>query len=589
VTLDALPLTANGKLDRRALPAPEIAVSDRAPRTEREELLAGLFAEVLGLERVGVDNGFFDLGGDSIIAIQLVSRARQSGLVITPREVFQHQTVEELAAIAREGETFEPEPEGAAIGPVPLTPIMNWMLERGGEFGGFHQSVLLRTPGGLDGEALVKAVQQLLDHHDTLRLRLRDRAAEVLPVGAVDAASLVSRVEVAGFSDEQAGICRRPAEGEQARRALDPENGIMARLVWFDAGERPGRLLLVLHHLVVDGVSWRILLPDLVTAWAAISTGQPVHLDPVPTSFRRWAQRLVAEATEPARTAELPFWTEILRTPDFTLGGRRLDGDTFETERTLRLTLPADVTEQLLTTVPAAFHGRINDVLLTGLALAVPGWRGTPDSAVLVDLEGHGREEIVPGVDLSRTSGWFTTLYPVRLDAGPGADPGTALKRVKEQLREIPDNGIGYGLLRHLNPQTGPVLAEAGIPQLAFNYLGRVTAPEDADWAPAAPEEAEALGGGHDPALALPHAVEVNAYTRDTPAGPVLEATWGWAGGLFAEERIRDLAERWFDALCSLVAHTEREGGGFTPSDMALVDISQDELDELAAELEEWE
>ncbi|MBO2436066.1 amino acid adenylation domain-containing protein [Actinomadura nitritigenes] len=609
VVLDALPLTTNGKLDRAALPAPDFAAkaSSRAPRTPEEETLAGLFAEVLNLERVGIDDGFFDLGGDSIIAIQLVSRARQSGLVITPREVFQHQTVEELAAASRpvgEGERIEAEAPGAGVGQVPATPIMRWFQDLDGPTAGYSQRMLLQVPPDLGAGALTAALQTLIDHHDMLRLRVRDGEFEVAEPGAVDAAPLVRRVDVTGLE----GGALRAVLAEQARAArdrLDPEAGTVAQLVWFDAGPgASGRLLLTLHHLVVDGVSWRILLPDLVTAWAGGT------LDPVPTSFRRWAQRLVAEASDPSRTAELPLWEDVLATPDPVLGARPLapKTDTFGTARHLTLALPADVTGPLLTDVPAAFHGRANDVLLTGLALAVAEWRRDrgvcDDTAVLIDLEGHGREEIVPGVDLSRTAGWFTAIHPVRLDAGwvepgdvreGGQAVGTALKRVKEQLREIPDSGIGYGLLRHLNPAAARRLGGRPHPQIAFNYLGRSAVPEATDWGPAGQADAEALGGGQDDALGLVHAVEVNAHTRDLPDGPELSATWTYAGGLFDEDAVRDLAGRWFAALRGLVAHVveapaDGPVGGFTPSDLSLVDVSQDEIDELAAELDgEWE
>ncbi|MBG6090820.1 non-ribosomal peptide synthetase [Actinomadura viridis] len=608
VELDALPLTVNGKLDRAALPAPDFAakVSGQAPRTPQEETLAGLFAEVLGLERVGVGDGFFELGGDSIIAIQLVSRARQAGLVISPREVFQHQTVEQLAALARpvdEAGTFDKEPPGAAIGPVPATPIMRWFRELNGPVDDYSQRMLLQVPPGLRLEDLSRALRTLLDHHDMLRLRV-DRTTpdwefEVAERGTVDAAALVRRVDVAGLGDRE---LRAVLAGEAAgaRRRLDPEAGTMARLVWFDAGPgRPGRLLLTLHHLVVDGVSWRILLPDLVTAWAGH------ELAPAGTSFRRWAQRLAAAASDPARLAELPLWSEILATPDPLLGARPLDpaADTFGTARHHTVELPPGVTGPLLAEVPAAFHGRVNDVLLTGLAIAVAGWRDGEATAVLVDLEGHGREEIVPGVDLSRTAGWFTTIFPVRLDAGAvgraevragGPALGTALKRVKEQLREIPDNGIGYGLLRPRLTGTagGDDAAPSSCPQIAFNYLGRSAVPEGTDWGPADAAESEALGAGQNDALALVHAIEINAHTRDLPGGPRLTATFTWAGGLFDEARIEDLTGRWCEALRGLVAHVVdgRSGGpvgGFTPSDLSLVSVTQDEIDELAAELDD--
>ncbi|MFB9894145.1 condensation domain-containing protein, partial [Planobispora takensis] len=315
---------------------------------------------------------------------------------------------------------------------------------------------------------------------------------------------------------------------------------------------------------------------------------------------RTWARRLHDEARH--RTRELDLW---VRTLDGNGNGSK-DGDgggdgngdtgvgldpgtdTFGTQRHLTVELPAEVTEPLLTRLPAAYHGRVNDVLLAGLALAVARWTGHGTS-VLLDLEGHGREEIFPDADLSRTVGWFTTIHPVRLDPGPpdwddlsGDTAARAIKRVKEQLRVIPDNGIGYGLLRHLNPGTASELAARPVPELAFNYLGRVETPAGTDWAPA--DEAEAAGG-HDPALALPHALEVNALTRDTPAGPCLRATWSWAGRLYTRERVRELAEAWAAALTGLSLHT---GGGLTPSDL-LVPLSQEEIDAFAAELDaEW-
>ncbi|MFC5181381.1 non-ribosomal peptide synthetase [Actinomadura harenae] len=597
VTLDVLPLTSNGKLDRKALPAPDFQAraDSRAPRTSEEETLAGLYAEVLGLEKAGIDDGFFDLGGDSIIAIQLVSRARQQGLVISPRDVFQFQTVAELAAVARpagEAEQAELEAPGAALGPIPATPIMRWFGGLNGPTGDYSQRMLLVTPPGLGVDRLAAALQRVLDHHDMLRLRSTpDGGFEVPEPGSVDASRLLLRVDVAGLDD----AALRKVLGQEslnARRRLVPADGVMVQAVWFDAGPgRRGRLLVTAHHLVVDGVSWRIVLPDLVAAWAG------AELEPVPTSFRRWAQKLTAEAADPERAAEASLWREIEDTPDPALASRALDpaADTFGTARHLTVELPADVTGPLLTDVPAAFHARVNDVLLTALAVAVAGWRGAPGTAVLVDLEGHGREEIVPGVDLSRTVGWFTSVFPVALDAGDvartevetgGEAAGTALKKVKEQLRRVPDNGIGHGLL------TAPD-ASRRTPQIAFNYLGRTPAAEDADWSPAGPADDAALAGGQDGALGLVHAVEVNAHTRDLPSGPVLSATWTYAGGLFEEDRIRALAGAWTAALRGLVVHvTEGAGGGFTPSDLALVEIDQDEIDELAAEfddLSDWE
>ncbi len=328
----------------------------------------------------------------------------------------------------------------------------------------------------------------------------------------------------------------------------------MLQAVWFDAGpDASGRLLLVIHHLAVDGVSWRILLPDLEAACTAAMRGTAVALPTTGTSFRRWAQALGDDAQSPARMAELPLWTAMTEAPSLALTGGALDParDLTGGARELTLTLPSDITGALLTRTAAAFHAGVNDVLLTALALAVADWcrrqgRGADHQAVLVDVEGHGREEhalgaAAEGLDLSRTVGWFTSLYPVRLDLGTvdldealasGDAMGAALKSIKEQLRALPDHGLGYGLLRYLNPQTAATLATRPVPQIGFNYLGRFAAlwRHRQGWTTA--PEAIGLTGGGDPELALAHAVEVNAVTLDGAEGPQLQATWTWAPAL---------------------------------------------------------
>ena len=374
---------------------------------------------------------------------------------------------------------------------------------------------------------------------------------------------------------------------------------MMVQAVWFDAGaEQSGRLLLTIHHLAVDGVSWRILLPDLTAAWEAIANEQEPALPARSTSFRRWAQRLAVEAQDAKRVGELSFWTEMLSEPSLSLveGALDPDRDTGGTARHLTLTLPAALTGALLTRLPAAFHGGINDVLLTGLVVAIADWcrhrgRGASQSsnqAVLLELEGHGREDIFGDVELSHTVGWFTSLFPVRLDPGAldldeamagGPALGRALKTIKEQLRAPPDNGLGYGLLRYLNPETASQLADLAAPQLGFNYLGRFAAAA-ADWGAAS--EGVRLGGGD---LPLAHALEVNALTLDDVEGSKLTATWTWAPALVSEAEVRDLAERWFRALEALVRHASAPGaGGRSPSDLRLVALTQGEIERLESQ-----
>ncbi|SHE94003.1 non-ribosomal peptide synthetase [Streptoalloteichus hindustanus] len=605
VVLDELPVLPNGKVDQKGLPAPDFGAlsSGRAARTPVEKALCAVFAEVLGLPSVGVDDSFFDLGGDSIIAIQLIARARRAGFVVSARDLFERRTVAALAGVVGQvGDGALAEERGAGVGEVEPTPVFRRFFETGAPARGFFQSMLVRVPAGLRWNALVSAVQAVLDHHDVLRMRLiagddGTRGLSVAPEGAVRAEDRVHRVD-ASTVDDDAMSAAVDEQVDAVRRTLDPETGELARFVWFDAGERPGRLLVVLHHFAVDGVSWRILLPDLRAAYEAVAAGRTPELEPVGTSFRRWAALLAEQAHTPRRTEELALWRGILDGPDRLLGDRPFDParDTVGTARHLTLALPPERTTPLLTTVPAAFHAGVQDVLLTALAMAVESWRGRRGDGVLVDLEGHGREEIVNGVDLSRTLGWFTSIHPVRIGPGvltdeemrTGAESvGAAVKRVKEQVRSAPDHGIGYGMLRYLNEETGNCLRSELTPQIGFNYLGRFAMPaggpgHDTDWEPVGDR---ALRSGADPASPMPHSLSVNALTHDRPEGPELAVTWSWPAELFDEAEVRRLAEAWFTALDGLVAHAERPGsGGRTPSDLPLVSLSQRDVERLEAD-----
>uniref|UniRef100_UPI0039F4EECF condensation domain-containing protein n=1 Tax=Streptomyces sp. KLOTTS4A1 TaxID=3390996 RepID=UPI0039F4EECF len=564
--------------------------------TTHETILCNLFAEILGLDgQPDCEAGFFALGGDSILAIQLVSRARSAGLLFSARDVFTQQSVARLALVA-EAAPDDPHPtadDDTGSGDLLATPIMHWLRELGGAWSGFNQSMTVQVPAGADEQRLTDALQTVLDRHDALRLTARQDATgwqlRVCSPGEVRAGDLLHRVDARRFYGS-ALKDTMAAEGELARQRLDPEHGEVIRFVWFDRGtDRPGLLLVLVHHLAMDGVSWRILLPDLAAAWRGDEPG------PVPASFRRWAAALAAAA--PARRGELPRWEAVHGTPDPRLGLRDPDPvrDTAVTARSLTLSLPPELSEKLLTSVPAAVHAGVDDVLLTGLALAVREYRaarGTDLPSVLVDLEGHGRREIADGLDLSRTVGWFTTLHPVRLEPGDGS-PGQALKRIKEQLRELPDHGIGYGMLRHLDADGAAALAGRAAPQLGFNYLGRFPSapdPTESGWLGGADDWTAVSGAPspapRDPDMPVGHALEINAVTRDLPGGPELSATWTWPGELFTEDEVRSLATAWFAALGALADDVLQSGtGGLTPSDLSLAGLSQDEIDDLEAEL----
>jgi non-ribosomal peptide synthase protein (TIGR01720 family) len=597
VVLERLPLTQNGKLDRKALPAPEFTTTSNwsGARTVQEEILCTLFAEILNVANVGIYDNFFELGGDSITSIQLVVRAEAAGLVITPRDVFQHKTVEALAAVARtvEERVFDTDER---TGSLPLTPIMHWLLERGGSINRFSQSMLLQVPANIRQEWLINGLQVLINHHDALRLRLKQSKEkiwelEVAPSNINMAGSCFRRIDVLGWDAEALDACVAE-EAAAAETLLAPEAGVMMQTVWFDAGsEEAGRLLVVIHHLAIDGVSWRILIPDLITAWEAIANGRRPELTRKGTSFRRWAEQLSVHARETVREKELPFWTEMLSQPVPPLILRsqpQAEGDKAGAKNHFTITLPTGITELLLTSVPAAFYGRINDVLLTAFVLAAVVWRRrrwqNESSAVLLDLEGHGREEIFEGIDLSHTVGWFTSLFPICLDLGErdlkeawegGRAIGRALKIIKEQLRAVPDGGLGYGLLRYLNPKTASVLSNLAKPQIGFNYLGRFAAPEGMGWSMAS----GGVGSG-DSDIPLAHLLEVNAITVDQPNGSEFVANWTWAPEFLSEEEVRELGEGWFHALKMLVRHAaEPDAGGRTPSDVQLVSLTQTEIE----------
>ncbi|MER7668259.1 amino acid adenylation domain-containing protein [Kitasatospora sp. NPDC096128] len=573
VVLEALPTTPNGKIDRSALPDPGLtaATVGREPATEHERVLCRLFAEVLGRERVGADDSFFALGGDSITAMQLVARARRAGLALAAQDVFGLKTPEGLAQLVPES----PLPERArpatpdGTGEVPWTPVMR-MLGGGITGAGFAQWLVVGAPVDLGEGVLAAALAAVVDTHDMLRARVEQGRLIVGDRGSVDAAGRVRRVLLgAGSLDEAAAGAVRDAVGR-----LDPETGVMVQAVWVDAGPgRVGRLVLVVHHLAVDGMSWRILVPDLREACEAIAAGRTPALEPVAVPFRQWAGLLEEWATGAERVAELPLWQAILGQEDRPIGRPQAGRGSVRTRSWARS--GAEVSA-LLGRVPGLFFCGVHEVLLAGFAGAVARWSGDP--AVLVDVESHGRQA-VGGLDLSRTVGWFTSVHPVRLDtSGIDLASGDLLKAVKEQSRAVPGDGLGHGLLRHLNAETGPVLESLAAPRIGFNYMGRFAVGRQGDVAPW--QQAGDIGGSLDPAMAPPHALQADAVVREAPEGPELTLTVSWPAGLFDEAGIERFGRVWWDVLSGLARLADdSSAGGHTASDFDLLDLDQDEIE----------
>ncbi|EID17508.1 linear gramicidin synthetase subunit D [Mycobacterium xenopi RIVM700367] len=583
VVLDALPLTPNGKLDKRALPAPDYAAGRyRAPTDAVEEMLAGIYADVLGVQRVGVDDSFFDLGGDSILAMQVVARARAAGLLCRPRDVFVEQTVAGLAEVVRmAGGEVAPVDEG--VGEVALTPIMCWLTGVDGPVEQFNQTMVLQAPDGVSEADVVALLQALLDRHAMLRSRVEDHgrgewSLMVPEPGAVDARACLHTVQT--FSDE--ALIR-------ARGRLSPAAGIMLGALWV-ADRR--QLVVLVHHLAIDAVSWRILLEDLNTAWAQYQAGQPLQLPAASTSFARWASLLSAHARRPEVVDQAETWRQVAAIPA-ALPAPQPAVDTYATAGHVSVALDVDTTRMVLAEVPAAVHAGVHEILVIALGLACAELVGT-DAPIVIDVEGHGRhDELAPDIDLSRTVGWFTTTHPVALtlaglswrqvQAGEAA-LGAVFNDAKEQLRSLP-HPLTYGLLRYLNPEVE--LPGSG-PTIGFNYLGRLSAAETADTADTAeqawrlsPDSSAISAAAAAIPMPLPHCVELNAVTVDTDVGPQLHGDWRWARSALDHTAVDRLGRLWCEALAGICAYVRAGGRGLSPSDVAPARLSQSDIDEL--------
>jgi amino acid adenylation domain-containing protein/non-ribosomal peptide synthase protein (TIGR01720 family) len=587
--LGALPLTANGKVDRRALPAPdpsrpELREEYAPPRTRAEELLAGLWARALGVEMVGIHDDFFELGGDSILSIQISNRAAEAGLRFTPRQVFQQRTIAGLCDVVSVPTLGGPPEE--VTGRIPLTPVQQWFFEQNlAEPHHWNQAVMFEARRPLDPALLDAALRHVVAHHDALRFRFAPTPdGWQQSAGEERGAGLLTAVDLSGLThDEQGAAVERSAAELQA--GLDLSEGDIVHAALFDLGpDRPQRLLWVIHHLVVDVVSWGILLDALQTAYHQLSEGEPVRLAPKTTSFKTWAERLREYARSPALGDELGYWLDARRK-----GARLLPRDYPAGENTeasvgvVWATLGAEETRALLQEVPRVYRTMINDVLLTALAQTFARWTG--ERALLLDLENHGREELFDDVDLSRTVGWFTCIFPALLGLPGAGGPGEALKAVKEQVRGVPAGGIGYGVLRYLcdDARRQALFEQFPEAEVSFNYTGRSgqTYSENALLAATGGN----IGPAHSPLARRRYVFEV---TGGVSAAGCLRIAWLYSENLHRRETVERLACGFTDALSEIISHCLSPGaGGHTPSDFAGAGLSQGELDDLLTELSE--
>ncbi|MEO8593989.1 MAG: amino acid adenylation domain-containing protein [Candidatus Solibacter sp.] len=575
--LDRLPCNTNGKVDRRALPEPECEygrdLDYAAPRNPVEESLAVIWAEALGLPRIGIHDNFFAAGGDSILTIQIVARAVKAGLNVTPQALFQNQTVAALAAVC--GGPVRTQP-AVVTGPAPLTPIQQWFLEdEPADAHHFNQAVCLDLMRAVSSDRMETALQGIAQRHGALRSRLDSRNQNWSQADAQDKDGWpLERIDLSSLSPaEQDSVYLEHAARIQS--SLNLTAGPLARAAVFDLGAtRPARLILVAHHLVVDAVSWRIILEDLESACLNEGRAGPHHAIGT-TPFEMWARRLQQYADSQEVRGELSRWL-LLEGCDTPLPVDHHSGrDDFASERIFTCSLSAEETQSLLYSVPKAYRTQINDALLCALLIAMNQWRG--DCNLVFNLEGHGREPLFEELDLSHSVGWFTSLLPVRLQIERDATPGDALLSVKEQLRGIPGRGVGFGVLRYLcsDPDVRRSLAALPQPEICFNYLGQMDAVlRDSKlfrWS-------EYTGPEVSPRQARRHKLTVDAFVRHGR----LQCDWAFSSNRYRPETIERLGASMIEALGAIIRQSATPGAGrYINADFPLAKLARSALDGL--------
>lgn len=560
VGLDSLPLTSNGKVDRRALPTPEAISRDLesqvvAPRTPNEVVLAQIWTDVLGVQQVSIHDNFFELGGDSILTIKIIARANQAGLQLTVRQFFEHQTIAELAGLASPTPHAMAE-QGMVTGSIPLTPIQHWFFER-------HQvnphhwnwSFLCGLSQRLDISRLEETLNYLLCHHDALRLRFdhseagwqqRNAPMEAsVPLTVIDLSALT--VQAQREAIESAAV--------ELQSSLNLIDGPLFRVAYFNCGgQQADRLLMIFHHFLIDVVSQSILLADFQTVYSQLERGETAKLPPKTTSFQAWSKKLWQYAQSPEVAQEATYWLETIK-PDLSpLPVDYPDGVNTEasTDQVI-LWLSQWETTALLEQFPVVYDLKIQEVLLTALVLSFSRWTG--ERSLLVELEGHGREDLFPDVDLSRTVGWFTSLFPTQLELENPGEPEAALLSIKNQLRRIPDRGIGFGLLYHLcqDKRISQQIRELPQAQVNFNYHGQLDRGSPSTLFTSVPEN-------KGPERDLNGIRMCPLYIAANVTRGRLRMRWSYSTNLYQRKTIATLAQGFVENLQLLIAHCLSSG-----------------------------
>ncbi|MGH6649398.1 amino acid adenylation domain-containing protein, partial [Aquabacterium sp.] len=571
IALDHFPLTPNGKLDRQALPDPDAGANRpfEAPENAVEQALCAVWQDVLGLAQVSRGDNFFELGGDSILGLQIVARARQAGWKIVPKQLFERQTVAQLALVAVPiGQDARSEASQTS-GEVPLLPIQAaFFAQDVPERHHWNQSVLLRMREAPDLPGLAQALVAVVGHHDSFRLRFEAQAdgrwsQHYEPVFGESVGELLWIRRGCQASGLEA-LC------DEAQRSLDLSRGPLLRALAIEMADGSWRLLLVAHHLVVDGVSWRVLLEDLHAACEQALARRDIVLPSRTHSYKDWALALQGYIDQ--HPEELAHWQGLSDVPASLPCVRPSGSNTAADLQVIEVRLDAAKTETLLKVAPAAYRTQVSDLLLTALGRALCAWTG--QDQVLVDVEGHGREDVFEGMDLSRTVGWFTSVFPVALT--PLGELGEAVKRVKESLRQVPGRGLSHGVFKHLGHASQKAALD-GLPQarINFNYLGQFDGSfgGSTGWQLASERGGTAVNGAAPQA----HEFSVNGRVHEGQ----LQLAVSYSQARHDRHTVQAWVDRFQQELEALVDHCVRGAQGVTPSDFPLCGLNQTQLDQL--------
>ncbi|MEJ7558099.1 MAG: amino acid adenylation domain-containing protein [Pedobacter sp.] len=580
VELSSIPLNSNGKVDYKALPELELSESQTsnffAPRNLVETHLVEIWNDLLDAQQISIEDNFFELGGDSILTIQVVSRMRRLGYEVQPKDLFMFQTIAGLsAAISERTGAKSSGEQGILSGSCDLLPIQQRYLElKPQAVSHYNQSVLIGLSKQLNRSIIEKALQQLVSHHDALRFSytlLNGNWQQNYGLAKVELLTL-------DLSDAAPGHLSSLIENHAnyIQQSLDINAGGVVKFLWIKTPEHEShnRLLFIIHHLAIDGVSWRILLEDLDLALTRIEANEPVDLGQKSSSYRQWANALHQFSQDRKLLSQQNYWLTIAGNSqslkyDKLSTGRATIFDTAQ----IKMCLGVEHTKYLLHNVSQAYQTEINDILMTALAITLCNWIGS--EKIVIGLEGHGREHVQDNIDTSRTVGWFTTIYPVLLRIEPGFDYGDLIKSNKEQIRQIPDKGIGYGVLKYIAKE--PLLQNKDPWDIVFNYLGQVdNVINKSEWFTAA---IEATGTSENTSHEIVETISVNGSIKRSN----LCLTWRYSTAHFEEHTLQTLVNNYQLNLVKLIEHcVDQAGKGtvYTPSDYGLgSDISYRELD----------